>query len=86
MEIVVQIIVGIVVGIVALGLLVFLFRHIFNRLDLKVDKDVFIEYTKRISDSLETGNRRFDKIDSGLNKISNDIRNLCVALEKHNRG
>jgi len=76
-----QIIIGIVSGVVSLGLLIFLFRHIFDRLDRKVDKDVFLEYTKRISDNLESGKKRFDKIDSGIEKLSTQITELCILVK-----
>lgn len=82
MSIITQIIVGVVSGIVSLGLLVFVFRHIFNRLDKKVDKEVFKEYTLRISENLESGKRRFDKIDLGLEKISEQITELCVLVKR----
>ena len=81
MEIVTQIITGIVIGIVALGLLCFLFRHIFNRLDLKVDKDVFKEYTRRIADSLETGKKRFDKVDENISEQTVAINNMAIEMK-----
>ena len=80
----IQIIVGIGVGIVSLGLLVFIFCLIFNRLDTKLDKAVFEEYAKRIADNLEAGKKRFDKIDDALGDNTNALNQLCkevVALQ-----
>ena len=80
-----QIIIGVITGIVSLGLLIFLFRHIFDRLDKKLDITVFEEYAKRIADKLDAGGKRLDKIDNGLGKISDQILNLSVTLEKNNK-
>ena len=88
MEIVVQIITGIVIGIVALGLLIFIFRIIFSRLDTKVDDAVFQEYTRRIADNFETSKRRFDKLDAGqimqteaVNRLAVEIKGFSVGIQ-----
>jgi len=63
-------------------------RYVLNRLDGKVDKDVFDQYCLRVSDNLENGKRRFDKIDAGMkeltdavNRMSNEITQLCTIVD-----
>lgn len=63
-------------------------RYVLSRLDHKVDKDVFDQYCLRVSDNLDAGKRRFDKVDKGLednlkaiNHFSTILQGSCVMIE-----
>ena len=63
-------------------------KYVLTRLDKKVDKDVFDQYCLRVSDNLENGKRRFDKIDVGVsnltdavNRMSKEIVELCTIVK-----
>jgi len=81
MEIATQIIAAIGGSIVGLGLLIFVLRHVFVRLEKKLDITVFEEYSKRVADNLESGKRRFDKIDEALMKNTDALNMLCKEFE-----
>ena len=81
-----QIMAAIVIGIVALGLLIFILRQIFTQLNVKVDKNVFSEYCKRIDDTLIAGTKKFDKIEQILERNTDILTNTCkeiVKLQEH---
>ena len=80
-----QIATGLGAGTMALGLLIFILRHIFLRLDKKVDASVFKEYTKRIADNLANGTRRFDKIDKAIETNTEAVNNLCIEFASTRR-
>ena len=75
METAVQIITGIVIGIVSLGLLCFIFRHIFTRIDTKADKE---EVNRRFDE----GGKRFDEIKRALDKSAETQSEICVTLAR----
>lgn len=75
MELAVQIITGIVIGVVSLGLLCFLFRHIFSRLETKADKE---DVNRRFDD----GDKRFEEIKHSLDRSATTQNDICVTLAR----
>ena len=81
MELALQIIVGTIVGICTLGLLIFILKHIFNRIDTKVDKTAYDEHCKRIDEHLELGRKNFGEIKQTQNDMHGLITELCVSVK-----
>ena len=61
----------------SIGAFWIIINYVLNRLDSKVDNSVFKEFGKRISDNLDSGKRRFDKIDAALINNTDATNNLC---------